>query len=63
MMRLLSFSGPKGEYVVVTDEEDALVEDYTVAGYKLSCEIVFTPEVVSGSPNSLPLGYELYPNY
>jgi len=57
--RLLHFSGPQGEYVVLTDEMDADANDWLVTGYQLKADLEFTPE----APNLwyvLPLNYQLH---
>ena len=59
MYRLLHFSSAEGEYVVITDEEDADAEEWLLGGYKLSADLAFTPEAPLSSWHSLPLGYEL----
>ena len=62
MLRILLFSSPSsdGEYVVMTDELDADAKEWLLPGYKLSDDLLFTPEPTSSSWKLLPLGYELH---
>jgi len=59
MYRLLHFSSAEGEYVVITDEEDADAEDWLLGGFELSADLAFTPEDDRGWYR-LPLNYELH---
>ena len=59
MYRLIHFSSGDNEYVVLTDELDPDPDEWLLSGYKLSTDLLFTPEVPS-LWGVLPLGYELH---